>query len=183
MNLALEDFFSTAGRDDLLILYFAGHGVKDEAGRLYLTARDSRHDRIMSTAVSAAFIGDQIDRTRARRVVLLLDCCYSGSFSAGTIATGTSHEYAILTSSTSLEYAFDAEGEPGTSLFTSALVDGLRTGFADLDEDGLIEVRELHQYVHDRMKKSGSPQTATLQTRLTGERHVAMTDRFRPDEG
>ena len=38
------------------------------------------------------------------------------------------------------------------SVFTSALVRGLETGDADLDDDGLISLDELYDYVHQRVR-------------------------------
>ena len=60
------------------------HGVKDENGELYLAAGDTDLDLLSVTGISAAWLNERIDRTRSRRTVLLLDCCFSGSFPAGT---------------------------------------------------------------------------------------------------
>ena len=38
INEAVEDFFADRGPDDLLVLYFTGHGVKDEDGELFFAA-------------------------------------------------------------------------------------------------------------------------------------------------
>ncbi|MCK4900127.1 MAG: caspase family protein, partial [Anaerolineales bacterium] len=38
---AISDFYSKKHRDDLLLLYFSGHGVLDDQGRLYLAVKDS----------------------------------------------------------------------------------------------------------------------------------------------
>ena len=35
VNLAVEEFFADRQPDDLLLLHFSGHGVKDEDGELY----------------------------------------------------------------------------------------------------------------------------------------------------
>jgi uncharacterized caspase-like protein len=55
-NQAIEDFFGAAGLEDQIILYFSGHGVKDDKGRLYLITTDSRRRLLASTAVSAQFV-------------------------------------------------------------------------------------------------------------------------------
>src|SRR5437868_6991249 len=34
-------FFNQKKKDDLLLFYFSGHGVKDDNGELYLAARDT----------------------------------------------------------------------------------------------------------------------------------------------
>jgi uncharacterized caspase-like protein len=36
MQEAIEALFSDRRKDDLAVLYFSGHGIKDESGKLYL---------------------------------------------------------------------------------------------------------------------------------------------------
>jgi hypothetical protein len=52
----IEDMFSEARADDLLLLHFSGHGLKSEAGDLFFAARNTRPNRLASTAVSADFV-------------------------------------------------------------------------------------------------------------------------------
>jgi uncharacterized caspase-like protein len=54
----IEEFFLGRDRDDLLLLYFSGHGIKDEGGRLYFATRDTRRHLLRSTAVAAPFVND-----------------------------------------------------------------------------------------------------------------------------
>jgi len=49
---ALESFLLSASPDDHLLLYYSGHGVLDRADRLYFCTRDSRIDRLVTTAIS-----------------------------------------------------------------------------------------------------------------------------------
>ena len=37
----IDDFFSERRYDDLLLLHFSGHGIKDQNGHLHLAARDT----------------------------------------------------------------------------------------------------------------------------------------------
>src|ERR1051326_2016691 len=85
INLAIEDFFADRHRDELLLLYFSGHGIKDDSGRLYLATMDSRHNRLGATAISSRFVREQMDSSRSRRVVVILDCCYAGAFPQGLV--------------------------------------------------------------------------------------------------
>jgi hypothetical protein len=57
--------------------------VKDEDGELYFAMADTRLRRLGATAVAADFVNRRMSRTRSRRVVLLLDCCYAGAFERG----------------------------------------------------------------------------------------------------
>src|SRR4051812_14857499 len=47
---AIDDFTAERERDDLVLLYLSCHGLKDEQGRLYFAARNTRRDRLRSTA-------------------------------------------------------------------------------------------------------------------------------------
>lgn len=82
----LERFFQNRERDDLLLLDFSCHGIKDDEGQLYFAMPDTDTHSLDSTAVSAEFVERQIRRSRSRRIVLLLDCCYSGAFAPGSHA-------------------------------------------------------------------------------------------------
>ncbi|MCG5445909.1 caspase family protein [Micromonospora sp. NIE79] len=167
-------FFADRDRDDLLLLHFSCHGVKDPHGRLYLAARDTDLTSLGATGVAAAFVNDQLAQTRSKRVILVLDCCYSGAFNRGVAAradrsvhigdefnTGTGR--IVLTASSATEYAFEGgdltRAEAGTSVFTTALVDGLATGEADLGGDGEISVDELYDYTYRQVRERTPGQT------------------------
>ncbi len=160
----VEDFFSDRKRDDLLLCYFSGHGIKDEDGRLYFATPDTRRKRLRSTAIAATLVNDVMRSSRSRRQVLLLDCCYSGAFARGMIAksdqaVGIKERFegrgrVVLTASDAMQYAFEGdaiEGQGARSIFTRAVVDGLQTGQADLDGDGYVSLDELYDYAHERV--------------------------------
>ncbi len=137
-----------------------------------------------------------MSRTASKRVVLILDCCYSGAFARGSAVRGTSQvhigEYftsgtgrTVLTASSATEYAFEGDdltsSEARPSVFTGALVDGLRTGSADLDGDGDVSVDELYDYachyVRDR-RSAQQPQKWSFET--TGTVIIARSPRAAP---
>ena len=60
---AIEEFFDQKKSDDLLVLYFSGHGVRDEVGSLYLALKNTTRHRLRSTALKSDFIRESIDRT------------------------------------------------------------------------------------------------------------------------
>ena len=161
---AIADFYADARRDDLTLLYFTGHGVKDDEGRLYLAMTNTRRAALMFTAISAAQLNDAMDASPSRRKVLVLDCCYSGAFPAGRTAKAdegvqTLERFqgkgrAVLTASDATQYAFegdDLSGSGTSSVFTRHLVEAIRSGEADLDEDGDIALDELYSYVRERV--------------------------------
>lgn len=193
VNEAVEDFFADRAPDDLLVLHFSGHGVKDEAGELHFATSGTRLNRLAGTAVSADFVARRMNRSRSRRIVLLLDCCYSGAFGRGMVAraggsVGLEEQFggsgrAVITASSALEYAFEgasvadtSEGEP--SVFTSALVEGLESGDADRDQDGHVGLDELYDYVYDRVRRVTPHQTpGKWMLDVRGDLHIARRAR------
>lgn len=166
VSRAIESFFRDRSTRDLLLLHISCHGIKNDDGELYFAARDTDPELLDSTAVSAAFLRTQMQRCRARSIVVLLDCCYSGAFLPGlkgdtTVQVterlaGTGR--AVLTATNRFEYAWEGNHlnklEPESSWFTRAVIEGLRTGQADRDGDGFVSVDELYAYVYERMHDS-----------------------------
>jgi hypothetical protein len=189
INEAVEDFFADRKPEHLLLLYFSGHGVKDEDGELYFAAAPTKLNRLGATAVAADFVNRRMNRSRSRRIVLLLDCCYAGAFERGMVAragTGVALEQqfsgrgrAVITASSAMEYAFEGQEltdnrSPGPSVFTSALIEGLETGDADRDQDGYIGLDELYDYVYERVRSHTPHQTPGKWTfDLQGDLHIA----------
>ncbi len=165
INREIEAFFANRAKDDLLLLYFSGHGLKDEEGRLYFATTDTDRKFLRTTAVAATLINDVMYTCRSRRQVLILDCCYSGAFARGmthradeTVGTGEYFREGrgqfVLTASDALQYAFEGDevsGEGVRSVFTHTLVRGLETGEADLNGDGAITCDELYDYLYGRV--------------------------------
>lgn len=184
MRLAIDQFFHDARREDLKVLYFAGHGVKDERGRLYFAASDTKRDFLGSTGVDAGFISDAMDSCRAGQIVLLLDCCYSGAFPGMTARAAPTVDAVnqlagrgrvVITSSNAMEYSFERSADPvktdnglSGSVFTEALISGLRTGAADLDGDGIIDVDELYNYIFDQVRSASPHQNPRRQSNVEG---------------
>jgi uncharacterized caspase-like protein len=186
-NKEIERFFRVDKYpDDLLLFYFSGHGVLDDMSELYFACSDTDMQLLDSTAVSATYLRKAMGRSRSRRVVLVLDCCNSGAFGQGAKAAlgssvGTQQLVAdvqmpkpgegriALTASDETGVAWEGEaivGQPQQSIFTQVLLEGLRTGDADLDCDGWIAIDELYQYLdqnvgrrsNQRPKKFGDVQ-------------------------
>jgi Caspase domain len=164
LSEAIEGFFDGRRRDDMLLLYYSGHGIKDMEGRLHFAARNTRSDLLRSTAIPAGFIHDVMANSRSRRQVLVLDCCHSGAFARGMVAKSggrvgigerlQGRGRVILAASDAMQYAFEGtevSGGAASSMFTRSLVGGLRTGGADLNHDGYVSLDELYDYLHEEV--------------------------------
>jgi uncharacterized caspase-like protein len=150
---ALGRFFGRADREDVLLVYFSGHGKLDQAGRLHLCMQDTESDDLLSTAVSSARIKEFADASRARNVVIVLDCCYAGAFRGADLpgAVAGPGRY-VLTSCRGTQLANDATVDNGTSFFTQHLVDGLLGAAPDLDGDGYVTFSDLYAYVDRQLR-------------------------------
>jgi hypothetical protein len=174
MEEAIETVFFNRQKDDLVLVYFSGHGIKDDSGRLYLatrqTRKNSKGELVRTTAVAASLIHDVMENSRSRRQVIILDCCFSGAFAEGMRAKDDGsldiknqlaetqkpqsvEGRAVLTSSTATQYSFEQEGSD-LSVYTRYLVEGIEKGAADTDNDGVISVNELHEYARKKVQEA-----------------------------
>ncbi|MFF1820598.1 caspase family protein [Kribbella sp. NPDC058245] len=159
---AIDEFYATAERDDLTLLYFSGHGLKDDSGRLYLAMKNTKRERLRFTALPAHMVDEAVNECVARQKLLILDCCYGGAYAVQQLAKAdtavdTKAELGgrgriVLTATESTQYAFEGakvHGQASQSVFTRCIVEGLRSGAADLNADGDITADELYQYTYD----------------------------------
>ena len=89
MEDAIYSLFANRQRDDLVLLYFSGHGVLDDGGEFYLTSRVTRKDGgrlVPTTAVAARSVQSWMRQSRSQRKVIILDSCFSGAFAKGVQA-------------------------------------------------------------------------------------------------
>jgi formylglycine-generating enzyme required for sulfatase activity len=180
MEGAIYALFDHRQKDDVLLFYFSGHGIKDERDKLYLgtriTEKNDRGSLVTPTAVAATYLHEQIESSKSQRQVIILDACFSGAIAQGMTVKDDGKvrldNYlggkgrAILTSSTATEYSFGAEsteeGSIGLSLYTRYLVEGIETGAADLDGNDRITAEELHRYAYEKVKQAAPSMTPEI---------------------
>jgi uncharacterized caspase-like protein len=175
----IESFFEEARPGDLLLLYMSGHGVLSQTRRFYFATASTELKWLRATAIEDAFVNDVMQHSRARSIVLIVDCCHSGAFARGltpksaptvdVVPRFEGRGRVTLTASTELEYAFEDAGRgdsvsnlgasaPG-SIFTRFLVEGIKTGAADANRDGEISIDEIYDYVYARVREHSPHQT------------------------
>jgi hypothetical protein len=124
--------------------------------------------------VPDSFLVKVLGRCRASTRILILDCCFGGAFNAALLAKGEADTVnikaafaevgsgvVVLTASNARERAFEeaGDGRQRRSVFTRSLVDGISTGEADLDGDGLISTDDLYEFARRRIVTNSSRQT------------------------
>ncbi|MEV6819805.1 AAA domain-containing protein [Nocardiopsis dassonvillei] len=159
----LEEALSTGRPDDLLLVSFSGHGVKDKRGRLHLAVKDTRRTRLETTALSAEVLKRLLEDSRMRSKVLLLDCCHGGAFADGFATRSADDEPLdlqrqlsdgagtyVIAASGALERAREGDNTHGVqpSPFSTSVVRGLAGAAPDANGDGWIDAVDLYQHVH-----------------------------------
>ena len=177
MASTVELWLAARQPEDLVLLFFSGHGLKDDRRELYFATGNTRkvdNQLVRSTAVAARTLHDFLRYSRPRQQVMILDCCFSGAFGDfiarddGDIALQeqlAAEGRVVLTSTSAVDYAFE-EKESELSVYTRYLVEGIEKGTADLNGDGFITVDELHAFASRKVKEAApamSPDIITLQ--------------------
>ncbi|MEU0281356.1 PQQ-binding-like beta-propeller repeat protein [Streptomyces sp. NPDC006195] len=174
LERAIGEFFDGAWGNDVRLLYLSGHGIVSRGDKLHFAIRQTDPARPAYTTISAAFIHEVMDECRARSIVVILDCCYSGLFLPGAKGNESArfeealagHGRVVITAGTRSQRAWegqhlDAE-TPAPSLFTGMLIEGISSGAADLNGDGVVTLQELYRFACERLHQEGVIQTPRM---------------------
>jgi WD40 repeat protein len=167
IRLGVASFLAGRGAAETVLVYLACHAIRDRA-RLYFAAGNTVLRYPSGSAVPAEWVVQELDRCGAGRRALILDCCTIGGFAVdgddldlegdlGLHGRGI----AVLAASGTREYSY--EGRPvGRELirpaFTVGLAEGLVTGAADMDDDGIITLTEAFDYASRYVRENGPGQ-------------------------
>lgn len=182
----------SAQENDLVLFYFAGHGYRweddgtdeDDGVDEFLVVHDTMSDSIAETALRDDDLAKWIGRIESRHVVLLLDSCYSGgqsrNISGGKrplteksdgLSDAGLREQLVLSAATEYQEAQAAE-EFKHGAFTYLLLEGLKTGEADMNRDSLITLEEVFSYVRRDLPQLVRESSGMIQEpTLTGDGH------------
>ena len=156
MQAALTELQETAP-EDVVVIYYAGHGEASESDFYFVTYEfelpiSSR--RLERRALSASKLSKYIENIGARRVIMLIDACKSGTAVEGfrdqmdrrvIRRLGQSVGLHIVSATAKQQFAVEHE-ELGHGVFTYALIDAMN-GAADSEpRDGNLTVREIVQF-------------------------------------
>jgi uncharacterized caspase-like protein len=175
-----ETLNQKAGTDDLVLLYYSGHGCPDVDGSLFLASSDSAKSNLPVTAVQLEFIVARMRASRSQKIVLILDCCFSGAverlFTKGEVADQVrtvlpkelsgSGTY-VLTASTDTQLAEEKEADD-YSLLTKHIIGGIANGQADRDDDGIVTMHDLLLHVQSAVKTEGKQEPLGFALRMGG---------------
>ena len=166
---ALTDFVARASTNDLLLIFFAGHGAPDRSApqNLYVIAHDTHVENMPKTALAMPELLRYVEQNiKSKRVVLLMDACHSAGLStSGTrdLPNNLANQYleqllyqeegrAVITSSDVNEKSHESKKwGNGHGVFTYYILEGLK-GRADSNQDRFVSVGELFRYVRQKVR-------------------------------
>lgn len=158
--------------EDTFIVYFAGHGVLSDHGDLHLATRKTRRDVLALTSVPYSLVRQVVDRCRAQRRIVILDCCFSGralramSDTASAVIGQVDVEGTyVLTSSPGTSTSIAPEGARYTA-FTSGLLTTLREGIAGRSD--VLSLDDVYEDVMQAMARFSWPRPQQLGSNLIG---------------
>ena len=156
---ALFVFLQQADRDDLVLIYYAGHGAPDPGrpDNLYLLPYDADLDSLATTGFPMWDVKTALRRQiDSERVIVIADACHSagtqeGLFDTNPIAEGFSELFnpsrrLIMTAAATNELSYEDERWGGHGVFTHFLLEGLG-GRGDENANGVVTFTEAFNYV------------------------------------
>ena len=131
------------------LFFFSGHGWqrsiegKDE---VFLATSDALPKKeIYGIRISS--LGQLIQESQAKRIIVWLDCCFSGEL---TKYLPSNKDYCIFTATRSYEPGIEIKHKEG--LFTQTLREGLNP---ENYADGIVDSHKLAKFIQERMAQTG----------------------------
>lgn len=137
--------------NDIIMFVYSGHG-------------NNGYIQCGNQHVNFSEIKSILSGCKARRKVVIIDACYSGSFVDQRHGKLTGENVIVLTSSRKNEESYETVGARNSHLFT-ALIDGLK-GKADGNKDGMVVAKELHNYLKNHTDRFLHMQHPTMRGRF-----------------
>ena len=178
--MALEDIKNKSQEQDLLFVYYAGHGVMsgstDENRDFYLIPHDvvqlyGNEELLAERGISASELKGISQKINSQKQIFVLDACQSAG-ALDTFLRGAEEEKAIaqlarstgtywITSTGSNQFAAEF-AKLGHGLFTYTMLEGMN-GQGDVNQDKKLTIKELTFYLENKVpevaeKLNGKPQ-------------------------
>ena len=184
---AFDKLRSKAGKEDRVLVFFAGHGITvplpDGREKGYILPVDGSQDELITSAISTDQLSEISQLIKAKHLFFIMDACYGGLiFARAQPLSPSALDYLEVISTRMARKALTAGGRDqtvldtgpgGHSVFTYYLIDGLKNRTADLNGDGIITSGELNEYVAPRVtaesNRSQTPEYGILAGDMGGD--------------
>lgn len=191
---ALREIRDTLRRDDVLVVYFSGHGTRARdalgAWHRYLVPTDGRASDLAGTALDLAELQAFFSSLAPARKALIVDACFDGDGrsvvapdagappelplvpSAPAVGPGEAHLFATSAGRPARE-----DDGLGHGVYTWFLIDAMSWSFAeaDVDEDRVLTAWEAHDWARGQvMARTDGAQIPEAAFRIVGEADVVL---------
>ncbi|ALG12116.1 caspase family protein [Kibdelosporangium phytohabitans] len=158
---------AAAAAEDLLLVYYAGHGLVDSRSRLQLALPSTRVASLLWTALPFDTIRETLSCAKARNRVVILDCCYSGRAIGHMSGPALGGQLDVdgtytLTATARNQPALAPPGAAHTA-FTGELIKLLAQG--DPEGDDLVTLGHVYHRLRQVMRSRGLPEPERCGTR------------------
>lgn len=168
MRQALFVFLQQADWNDLVVVYYAGHGAPDPArpDNLYLLPNDADLGSLAATGFPMWDVKTALRRQiAAERVLVIADACHSAGTADGDVVGGgdgnaiaggfsqlfTPSRRLMMTAADTNEFSLEDARWGGHGVFTHFLLEALG-GKGDADADGIVTFTEVFDYVANNVR-------------------------------
>ncbi len=184
VDKAIRWLMNNCSENDKVFFYFSGHGEMENVTMSkngYLICYNTPSVAFVNMGLSIDYLNDVVNtisvRTKAK-VILITDACHSGTMNGnkfkGNFFVG---EQLMLKKENEIRMASSKPDQlsnekedwgGGRGVFSYYLVNGLQGGLADADDDGVVSVGELKNYLENKMandlvlKNNGDIQTPVI---------------------
>jgi len=196
----LSDITASLQRDDTLLLYLSGHGTLTldavNGTELYFLPSDASLDHPKERGLLVSELETVLAGKVARRRVLILDTCHNGRSKSGLSgqtearlsslrgeppAPNTVQQVSESEARLYAAHFYQPAMEDKTlknGVYTHFLIQSLTSGLtdADLNQDGLVDVTEAHDYAQERtVRHTGGLQVPRAEYRIVGREAIFLS--------
>jgi helicase len=194
IRAALTALRSESASDDIVVIYYAGHGSDTHE----IICHDTSVANLAGTSLPLSELGEAISSISGRTLFCALDCCFSGGLGSRVFATGITERGLTATPPSEILNKFTGKGrlvltasaddEPalesarhGHGLFTFRLLEALQGEEDVIAANDRLDLQRVIHYVAERVvadaAQMGRQQTPTLRGQLDG---VPLWPLFKP---
>lgn len=172
---AISETLGAATADDFVVLSFSGHGSKNH----HVIAFDTQTTNLTATSLSMQEIAEAFRHSKAKAILCILDCCFSGNAPARVIEDSSTMRdiddpYSILVQGkgryliaacSPVEVAYE-DSSARQGYLTKAIIDVFSEGIGQIDLP--VATSEILKHVRAETAKRGLIQTPTFLGHVEG---------------
>jgi hypothetical protein len=208
ISLLTDELINEVEYADRIIIFFAGHAITrenkgDKSYSGYIMPYDGTSSKISSLIEFDDLVRKTAKHLAAIHILFMLDCCFSGIAAAPVMRSSREDSLPLMPSDKYIDLWMKKRalqiitaGEEdqaipdesiffkGHSVFTGAILDGIKSWKADLNKDGVLTASELGEYLKRvvpsiayHQHKIQKPYVNSLSGHENGEFIIAFSDK------